>query len=555
MVIRWAYLKRVLAGAIFGLYMAHLLYFLNPQVDVTPARLAVVTVVYGLTCGIIFGSLLWGLRVARVMLLGRVSTDGYRTHGFGFVVFAAFLASAIYWMHLTTLRIYLPVGAVRILSKATNVITATAFILLALWFFERTADRRRSRIIFVVGVSLIALSAFFLYQRRDSYRTDHRVAVVANVGTVAGQRPVLVVAIRNLPYDWLVTMSGEGSLPFFQRAMNSAYFARIEPFPSPSSKSLWASLVTGKLPYRHGVTGRYAYRTPFNGPDPAERFSLLPTGVGFSAWGLLPASERISAQLPSGDALPLWKIFERLSLHSEVIGWPAVAPGDAAFVTTDRELATRAADPAAIAAATRRIDGTGRYRDAIVRSLALDDAAVAAASRHRDADPALTIVALEGFAAAQRAIHVYANTLEPRETAKGTAMRQYVQQLDRMLDALAREHPDHLLIVCSPSGVTPPPLAVSAYSLAMQTLRRDDPGADDGVLAILGAGTAHPPRPEGTYVVDLVPTLLFASGLPVGRDMDGRVLTEAFDDDFVRSRVLAAIPTWEARQLLVRRVQ
>ena len=35
--IRWAYLKRILAGAIFGLYMAHLLYFLNPQVEMTPS--------------------------------------------------------------------------------------------------------------------------------------------------------------------------------------------------------------------------------------------------------------------------------------------------------------------------------------------------------------------------------------------------------------------------------------------------------------------------------------------------------------------------------------
>lgn len=555
MVIRWAYLKRVLAGSIFGLYMAHLLYFLNPQVDVTPLRLAVVTIAYGLTCGLIFGSVLWGLRIARVKFFGRVSTDGYRTHGFGFVVLAAFLASAIYWMHLMTLRIYLPVGAVRVLSKATNVITATAFVLLAVWFLERNADRRRSRILFICGVALIALSAFFLYQRRDSYRTDHRVPVVANVGTIAGQRPLLVVVIRNLPYDWLVTMSGEGSLPFFQRAMNAGYFARVEPFPSPSPKALWASLVTGKLPYRHGVTGSYAYRTPLNGPDPSERFSLLPTGVGFSAWGLLPATERISAQLPSGDALPLWKIFERLSLRTAVVGWPSVVSGDAAMVTTDRDLAAQASERPALAAAARRIDGQGRHREPMIRTLALDDAAVSAADRAGDANPALTIVALEGFATAQRAIHVYANGLEPRQTPKGTAMRQYVQQLDRMLDALAREHPDHLLIVCSPSGVTPPPLAVSAYSLAMQALRRDDPGADDGFLAITGSGAAHPLRPDGSYIVDLVPTLLFASGLPVGRDMDGRVLTEAFDDDFVRSRVLAAIPTWEARELVVRRVQ
>jgi hypothetical protein len=55
MVIRWSYLKRVLAGAIFGLYMANLLYFLNPQIDITPGRLALVTTIYGLTCGLLFG--------------------------------------------------------------------------------------------------------------------------------------------------------------------------------------------------------------------------------------------------------------------------------------------------------------------------------------------------------------------------------------------------------------------------------------------------------------------------------------------------------------------
>src|SRR4051794_8289096 len=87
MTLHWAYLKRVLAGAIFGLYMAHLLYFLNPQVDVTPSLLAVVTLIYGAICGLLFGSVLWGLRALRVRLFGRPDANGpYRAHGFGFVV-------------------------------------------------------------------------------------------------------------------------------------------------------------------------------------------------------------------------------------------------------------------------------------------------------------------------------------------------------------------------------------------------------------------------------------------------------------------------------------
>jgi len=81
MQVPWSYLKRVLAGAIFGLYMANLLYFLNPQIDITPARLVTVTIVYGLICGILFGSALWGLRALRVKLFGDPATGtGYRAH-------------------------------------------------------------------------------------------------------------------------------------------------------------------------------------------------------------------------------------------------------------------------------------------------------------------------------------------------------------------------------------------------------------------------------------------------------------------------------------------
>src|SRR5262249_13192469 len=157
-------------------------------------------------------------------------------------------------------------------------------ILLVLWFLERNADRAKSRAIFIIGVIAIAMSSFSLYERRDSYRTETKNVVVANVGTVAGQRPVILVAIRNLPYDWIGTIGGEGTIPFCDQARQRAYCARLEPFPTTSSKALWASLATGKLPYRHGVTGRFSYRTPLNGPDLRERFLLIPSGVGFRVW-------------------------------------------------------------------------------------------------------------------------------------------------------------------------------------------------------------------------------------------------------------------------------
>ncbi|HYC61292.1 MAG TPA: hypothetical protein VEK79_17185 [Thermoanaerobaculia bacterium] len=531
MPIRWAYLKRVLAGAIFGLYMAHLLYFLNPQVEITPGRLALVTLVYGITCGLLFGSALWGLRALRVGLLGR--PDPYRTHGFGFVVCAAFVSSFIYWMHLKLLRIalYLPVGAVRILSKATIVITATAFVLLALWVLERNADRKTSRIIFIIGVVLIAVSAVFLYQRRESYRTDRKEVVVSTIGAVAERQPVILVAIRNLPYDWIVTMKGEGLVPWLDGATESAYFTRLEPFPTTSPKSLWASLATGKLPYRHGVTGRFSYRTPLN----REAFLLLPYGVGFRAWGLIPPVERISAPLPSGDALPVWALFHRLQLPANVVRW--------------RSVKTPPQQSAQIAAAAKRFDATGRARPEILSALATDLGAAAAVR----GDATLTAIELDGFEFAQRAVRVYLNEIPPRGTVKGDAVRAYVQQLDRALGEIARKHPRHLLVVCSPHAVTPPKLPANVWALGRDAVTREVIGADDGFVLVTGPNAAHRENPSSARVVDVVPTLLFGAGLPIGRDMDGRILTDAFTDEVLRRSALSVIQTYEAERVIVRR--
>ncbi len=54
----------------------------------------------------------------------------------------------------------------------------------------------------------------------------------------------------------------------------------------------------------------------------------------------------------------------------------------------------------------------------------------------------------------------------------------------------------------------------------------------NGVLALRGPGVRAGARLEGARLVDPTPTVLHYLGLPVPRYMDGRVLTEAFSDEF-----------------------
>jgi predicted AlkP superfamily phosphohydrolase/phosphomutase len=55
----------------------------------------------------------------------------------------------------------------------------------------------------------------------------------------------------------------------------------------------------------------------------------------------------------------------------------------------------------------------------------------------------------------------------------------------------------------------------------------------DGVLMLSGGPLRRDFAFTGAKIVDVAPTVLYLMGLPVPEDMDGRVLTEAIDEDFV----------------------
>jgi hypothetical protein len=245
--------------------------------------------------------------------------------------------------------------------------------------------------------------------------------------------------------------------------------------------------------------------------------------------------------LPSGDALPFWVLFERVGLHAAVIDWPSIPP-------------PQHVPPVVANAAVQRFNGAGRARDRIVRGL-MADLSTAEGIRGGAANRNVTLVvgALNGFEEAQRAIHIFTNDLPPRSTMKGQVLRAYTDQIDSLLGSIARQFPDHLLVVVSPSGPVAPQLAGTPWAMFRDWISNEDPGADDGFVLITGAGIAHPQKPTPAMPDDVVPTVLYAAGLPIGRDMDGRVLTDAFTDDLLRQNALSLVQTYEAKQLVVRR--
>ena len=136
----------------------------------------------------------------------------------------------------------------------------------------------------------------------------------------------------------------------------------------------------------------------------------------------------------------------------------------------------------------------------------------------------------------------------PEAEARAAALRAYYGFLDDLLgDILEREGPDRTICLFTPASWGPPPTleAVSRF-LRGKTPAASPDAARDGFVILAGAGVRAGVRLTSAHVLDLAPTLLVLAGEPVARDMDGRVLAEAFDERFTESASVPIVSTFEA---------
>jgi hypothetical protein len=112
--------------------------------------------------------------------------------------------------------------------------------------------------------------------------------------------------------------------------------------------------------------------------------------------------------------------------------------------------------------------------------------------------------------------------------------------------AMASLRPGDLLLVVSGFGMAP--LSVGKRLLERTLGNPDQSGshesAPDGFLFAFGTDVRGGRHARGS-VVDLVPTILYFFGLPIGRDMDGFARTDVFTPGFSAGRPITYIPSYE----------
>lgn len=532
-------------GALTGVHLAGLIFFLNPGLPFTPGPVLRGIAVYGALGGLV--SLLlhlpftWGRpRRARRVLPWALTV-------------ALALSALLDWTHASYYAYFLPPGINERLIKTALWLTLGALISFYTALLHSLHHRRygiRSRLAYAV---LAVLSVYAMVDRREAFRpapppTPRPAAVEA------GQRPRLwVVGIDSATLDAILPLAGQGRLPFFSTLLQGGAYGRLETLSPTRRDAVWTALATGKYPYKHGVMGRRSYPAGFLSPDAELR--LLPAGISFRRWGTLgggPLPPR-----PDRRALALWEVLPRLGVPAGVVGWPEMAPASSenVFALADRsfgrEPEAKEIDPKLLSRFGR---GTPRWlSDALAADLRRQSWTLTLAGQNPQAEAVFLL--LPGLRDVSRRTFGGFSAVQFEGEHRGGAARAAAEQLTTyytVLDTLlaeiwAREEGPRLLAVVSAYGVDPQGGWKRLWGqMAPGTaLGGEFLGAPDGAILLYGEGVRPGELLTGARIVDLAPTLLYGLGFPVARDLDGQVLTAAFDKGFLARNPVTFFPSYE----------
>jgi type I phosphodiesterase/nucleotide pyrophosphatase len=327
---------------------------------------------------------------------------------------------------------------------------------------------------------------------------------------------------------------------------------------------IWTTIATGQPPDVHGVHGLVTRRVAgVRGAVPSPETAGAGRAIAL-ATDLLRLSRPSLASGTERLQKTFWEVAADAGLRTAVVNWWATWPAETSngVVLTDRAtlrlerggtLDAEIAPPELYERLARdwpalRVETSGRARGALhasqasgqaaallVRSAELDAIQLALTRQVADENTDLSVAYLPGLDIAQHALMAPDATLAPSVVAaRLSALRDYYVALDRLLAPELTPGPRQMVVVITIPGRVAAGAAGLLAAVGGQTRVRR--GSDEGQTGVRrgsdpkagDAGTA------AARATDVAPTILYALGVPISRELAGRPLVALFADEFVK---------------------
>jgi predicted AlkP superfamily phosphohydrolase/phosphomutase/tetratricopeptide (TPR) repeat protein len=369
------------------------------------------------------------------------------------------------------------------------------------------------------------------------------------------KRKVLLVGWDGADWDHITPMMDAGKLPVLESLVNRGVMGNIATLQPVLSPMLWNSIATGKEAWKHGVHG-------FVEPDPRGR--------GARPWS--SSTRKTKA---------LWNILSQRGLTSNIINWWASFPAEPIRGCVISNLIHGSKKPQLNDHVVHPETLSEELAELVVEATELggeqllpfvpqggnvdqdSDARLSTLAKHLaemlTTHNAATHVMAENewdftavyYTAIDHFCHTFMPYFPPRlpwiDEDDFEMYQHVIEGIYRFSDmTLGRlielSGDDTTVIVCSDHGF-------ESGSQRLMLTPNEPAGPAHwhrkyGIFVAAGPGIRSDSRIYGASLLDVAPTILHMFGLPVGEDMDGRVL----DEIFVEPRVIERIESWDAVQ-------
>lgn len=576
----------LVAGQFMALLAAESLFLLNPEVPHTWTSVlsvfGVLAVTYGLAAGVAFWILLSLVEGLRGRPLGPAWLS-FRVLNWLLALSLA-AAAALLWHNLASLRPYLPSETRSLLAGAATVVSTAAAAFFVMGLFHYSFGRRGAMVsYFLSTVSLVAAVTIPLLMRSRP-APDAEIPIMP-LQDVPLARKVTLVGIEGASMSYVLRAVAEGKLPNFARLIESGASGALRTLYPTESLAVWTTIATGKLPRQHGLKGFYRYRFP----GVETHFSLRPRGLDFRTLDRLGLVERSVSTSALRRTQPFWTILSGFGVDVGVVRWWGSYPADEVkgFVVSEyfhrqvREklepplphltfpedlfsrLASEVVFPDSIDEETlaRFVDSSVvleaddfPWKEELTRALADDLTYRSIGDRlRREYQPEVFATYYFGldvighyFTRYQRP-ESFGDVSDAEIRRYGRVVESYYRHLDGLVgEYMQSREPNETLVLLSGHGMEALSLAgrIVAPFEGNSHLSGIHENAPDGLLILNGPGIASGKRLQGAFVADITPTLLYLMGLPLGRDMDGRLLTDILEDELMKSQPVTFISSY-----------
>jgi hypothetical protein len=385
----------------------------------------------------------------------------------------------------------------------------------------------------------------FVFSQRVRYPTPLPHAKLATLEAKKIDKKIIVLGMEGLSLDFIIPLISERKLPNFSWLSEGGSWGRLENFSPNESVVLNNSFNTGKYPAKHRQISYFNYQIL----NIKEKIEIVPRFILFKQLTRIGVL-KLTPKAPSLQIKDIWKIL--VENHSTFLRKES-ASEEEPIKTNPKTEKTFSLFFKDLQADTNKIF-------ALVRKAFFCDSEreEKAFQEKNQAQPQFYYIFLDGLNVAETYFYKYSfpyffgNIAQEEITKYGPVIEKYYEFYDQILGKyLASMKEDELLIVYSSHGIEILPLwkRFVEWILGNSAVSAYHEHAPDGVVFFYGKGVNREKTLEGMRLIDIIPTLLYYLGLPVGKDMDGVVQSQIFVKEFTEENPIFPISSYEEIQI------